>query len=156
MAEGIETAKRIAVVAMDGSKHSDIALNFYVQNVYKENDEVIVMYCVHHKAQHKYESKWMPVDPNIIVHKYHEETAKGEEICKGIKEKLDAYQVGGKVMQLEGGDPGHTIMKKIEELGANLVVVGSRGHGTIRRKILGSVSEYILHHSPVPVFISRH
>ncbi|XP_063435816.1 uncharacterized protein LOC134716742 [Mytilus trossulus] len=78
MAEGAETAKRIAVVAMDGSKHSDIALNFYVQNVYKENDEVIAMYCVHHKAQHKYESKWMPVDPNIIVHKYHEETAKGE------------------------------------------------------------------------------
>jgi nucleotide-binding universal stress UspA family protein len=59
-------------------------------------------------------------------------------------------------MKLEGGDPGHTVVEKCEAIGANLLVVGCRGLGTIRRKILGSVSEYIVHHSNVPVFICRH
>jgi len=30
----------------------------YVQNIYQENDELIVMYCVHHRAQHTYGCKF--------------------------------------------------------------------------------------------------
>lgn len=37
----------------------------------------------------------------------------------------------------------------------HLVVVGTRGLGTVRRTILGSVSDYILHHSSVPVAVCR-
>jgi nucleotide-binding universal stress UspA family protein len=59
------------------------------------------------------------------------------------------------VMKLDHGDPGPLIVAKAKECGASAIVMGSRGQGKIRRTVLGSVSDYILHHSDVPVLICR-
>lgn len=63
-------------------------------------------------------------------------------------------QISGDVVRL-GGQPETSILAKAEEVQAAMIVMGSRGLGTIRRTILGSVSEYVLHHSHVPVMICK-
>jgi nucleotide-binding universal stress UspA family protein len=45
------------------------------------------------------------------------------------------------------------LIDQIAKGGHDLVVMGSRGRGTVRAALLGSVSHYVLHHSPVPVLI---
>lgn len=39
--------------------------------------------------------------------------------------------------------------------GADLLVVGSRGHGGFSEALLGSVSQHCVHHAPCPVVIIR-
>lgn len=39
--------------------------------------------------------------------------------------------------------------------GADLLVVGSRGHGAMASMLLGSVSEYVVAHAPCPVLVTR-
>jgi nucleotide-binding universal stress UspA family protein len=45
------------------------------------------------------------------------------------------------------------LLKRIDEGGHDLVVMGSRGRGAVASTVLGSVSHHMLHHSPVPVLI---
>ena len=47
------------------------------------------------------------------------------------------------------------ILALVENLGADLVVVGSRGMGSVRRLLLGSVSEGVVREASCPVLVTR-
>lgn len=49
--------------------------------------------------------------------------------------------------------PGHAIVESAQKHHANLIVVGSRGQGAIKRTILGSVSTYVIHHGHIPALV---
>ncbi|MDD2545866.1 MAG: universal stress protein [Burkholderiaceae bacterium] len=54
------------------------------------------------------------------------------------------------------GDPAHVLVDIIEDHGCDLVLVGARGQGALRSALLGSVSQELVHASPVPVTIVQH
>ena len=58
--------------------------------------------------------------------------------------------------RISHGKPGVIIFETAQKEAVTLIVMGTRGMGTIRRTILGSVSDYVVHHSHVPVLVSRH
>lgn len=52
-------------------------------------------------------------------------------------------------------DPADGILAQIPLGGHDLVIMGSRGRGRLSSRFLGSVSQNVLHHSPVPVLVIR-
>jgi nucleotide-binding universal stress UspA family protein len=56
---------------------------------------------------------------------------------------------------LAEGHVGPTILSEAARLGADMIVVGSHGQGTLLDVLVGSVSLYVLHHSSIPVCIVR-
>ena len=53
------------------------------------------------------------------------------------------------------GKVDHEVVSLAEEIGAGLVVLGSRGHSGIRRALMGSVSDSVVRHSHCPVLVVR-
>ena len=51
------------------------------------------------------------------------------------------------------GHPAHVLVRAAR--GADLLVVGSRGHGGFAAALLGSVSQHCVHHAPCPVLVIR-
>jgi nucleotide-binding universal stress UspA family protein len=78
---------------------------------------------------------------------------RGQEVLDGEVEKIRA--AGGEVARahLRGGRTSNQVIMLGMEIGAGLLVVGSRGLGTVRRILMGSQSEEIVHHAQVPVLV---
>ena len=54
-----------------------------------------------------------------------------------------------------GDKPGEAIVQAALEHQADMIVMGTRGMGSIRRTIMGSVSDYVVHHAHCPVVVCR-
>jgi nucleotide-binding universal stress UspA family protein len=55
--------------------------------------------------------------------------------------------------QVKEGNPAQALLDAAD--GADLLVVGSRGHGGFAEALLGSVGQHCVHHAPCPVAIIR-
>ena len=76
----------------------------------------------------------------------------GKEIISKYEKKLEEEKIKGSVM-FEVGRPGETVIQAAEKNQATMIIMGTRGFGLVRRTILGSVSEYVIHHTKVPVTV---
>ena len=54
------------------------------------------------------------------------------------------------------GSPAATLVDMVERCGCDALIVGARGMGGLRGAWLGSVSQDLVHHSPVPVTVVKH
>src|SRR5215217_6079328 len=77
----------------------------------------------------------------------------GQEILDEQVERIRTS--GGEVAKayLRRGRTSNEVIALCKEIGAGLLVVGSRGLGTVRRILMGSQSEEIVHHAQVPVLV---
>jgi nucleotide-binding universal stress UspA family protein len=53
------------------------------------------------------------------------------------------------------GSPAGQILEAAREFGADVIVVGSRGHSAIRDVVLGSITKRVLRHAPCTVLCAR-
>ena len=53
------------------------------------------------------------------------------------------------------GHPAERIVIHAEEWGADLIVVGHRGHGLMGSWLLGSVAKQVMHHATCAVLVAR-
>jgi len=79
----------------------------------------------------------------------------GADILSKTKEVFDKADVHVKVMKLEFGHPADVICSVAEKGGFDLVVMGEKGTGEVKRFLLGSVADRVAHHATCPVLIVR-
>jgi nucleotide-binding universal stress UspA family protein len=90
-------------------------------------------------------------DPEVLE----EVTAQaGLHSLKSSQELLDAAEITYEC-EVAQGDPAHTIIDIAERFACDLIVMGARGQSALRRAMLGSVSNEVLHASAVPVVIVK-
>jgi nucleotide-binding universal stress UspA family protein len=53
------------------------------------------------------------------------------------------------------GSPASHLLKEAESISADLVVIGSRGLGPVKRALVGSVSDQVVRHAPATL-VGRH
>lgn len=93
-------------------------------------------------------------DLEIYRKKLAEHQKLGLDLLQKLTEKATAAGVTTEYSQLTG-HPGRTICELADTWEADLVVVGSRGLKGLKEMFLGSVSNYVTHHTPCSILIVR-
>lgn len=74
-------------------------------------------------------------------------------LADALNEAAEAGQEVTVRRSVAQGHPADVLVQAAR--GADLLVVGSRGHGGFTAALLGSVSHYCVHHAPCPVLVIR-
>ena len=83
-------------------------------------------------------------------------TAVNAEAAVALDRTEAALSGGAPIEQVvEAGAAGPAICRVAQERAADVVVVGSRGRGAIRRALMGSVSTHVVNNAPCPVLVVR-
>jgi nucleotide-binding universal stress UspA family protein len=138
------------LLATDGSEEAQLAATTAADLAEKTNSELHVL----------------TVGPDFPLYELPEHPAGFEDVLREnrreAKELLEQQakwieQSGGTVKEthLREGRADEEIVEVAEEIGAGLIVLGSRGHGRLRRALMGSVSDAVVRHAHCPVTIVR-
>lgn len=83
---------------------------------------------------------------------YHETHTANLNFLKRFADTAQAAGIETSVTQ-DNGSPGLAICKLAKTWGADLIIVGSHGRKGLSEMLLGSVSNYVVHHAPCSVLV---
>jgi len=141
------------LVAIDGSEPARLALDLVANVAWPPKTEVIVAEAV--ESGIGLLGGPLPGLAAVQVDRIEADLrAEAQKTVLEARERLarTGVKVEGVVLR---GRPATVIVDHARRIEADLVVVGSRGHGTIASMLLGSVSAEVVDHAPAPVLVAR-
>ena len=98
--------------------------------------------------------QYYPIEKKLFE-EYHQQwqiyEKQGMEMLRSYTAKAKAEGAIAEFTQ-SFGNPGRTICDMAQTWGADSIVIGHRGYSGLKELVLGSVSNYVLHHTPCSVF----
>jgi nucleotide-binding universal stress UspA family protein len=145
------------LLATDGSREAEAAARTAADLAQKTHSELHVVHAF----------GIAPVGPPVYPEatdlqsvEYEAETEEGQRISEQrarevLQEEVEKVRSTVAGEHLVEGRVAPEIVGLAEEIGAGLIVMGSRGRGGIRRALMGSVSESVVRHAHCPVLVVR-
>jgi nucleotide-binding universal stress UspA family protein len=136
------------LLASDGSEEATLALQTAADLSERTGSELHVIHVgevplVYHPERHGYHAE------------YEEHEREARQLLGAQVERMKAAGTTVAQAHLRLGKADEEIVVLAEELGADLVAMGSKGLGGVRRAMLGSVSDSVVRHAHCPVLIVR-
>ncbi len=145
------------LLATDGSEYSRQAIDKCAYFVAPEGKtEILIMSAAENVTP-------IAAEPFGVSNQYYAEVA--ADLRKQAKNNVDeaVELIRGKCQgqdveittEVFQGNVKEEIVEAAKRFGAELIVVGSHGYGFLSRVLLGSVSDFVVHHAPCSVLVVR-
>lgn len=140
----------LTLVAIDESERAKGAFLWYLDTVHKPEYRLLLAHCVEPLTV-------IGEVPNadLYQHMLDDSKSRAQRLEEKYAELLKARKLEGKIVAMFGTRPGETIVDTANKEKAAMIVMGTRGMGTVRRTLMGSVSDYVVHHAHCPVVVCR-
>jgi Universal stress protein UspA and related nucleotide-binding proteins len=143
------------LVATDGSEYGTNALKFAMNETKMRGGELFVIHVIHAGLyENKVLSTYCQKRSTTYHHVKEALLSEAKDILDGIRDTVKSCGLPVEV-KTKIGHPGEEIVKFSDKIGADLIVVGSHGKSGLKRALLGSVSTFVVTHSPVTTIVVK-
>ncbi|PAA86410.1 hypothetical protein BOX15_Mlig004764g1 [Macrostomum lignano] len=149
-------ASRKVLLPVDGSQHSDRALDWYNQHLRRPDDHVIFLMVAEPPPMLRSAGVPMEEATRAYGDSMSQAVKAGRELADRMQRRCTAIKLevaGVRFLERLATNAGEAIVQVADEESIDLIIVGNRGLGTVRRTFLGSVSDFVLHHANRPVAV---
>ena len=134
------------LVAIDGSEHSDQALERAKALAEKFKSNLLLV----HAFPHTSDLRGYDDYEKIIAQR----KAAGQILLDAALAKFGEQKVQIEIEMLEG-PAANAILTVAATRRPDLIIMGTRGHGAVEGLLFGSVSNKVMHHAPCSVMVVR-
>jgi len=151
--------RRKVLIAYDNSVASSKMFDWALRNILRPNEDHVVLATVLDIQESTYiKAQFMKDEAagrqshgrRLSIVEQDEATLQ----LKPLVERLVAVGMTAQVNVVKG-DAKYKLTELSTDIRADLVIIGSRGLGPIKKMIMGSVSDYIVHNCECPVIVAR-
>lgn len=133
------------LIAVDSSAYSLAAAKKGIALANQLNAKSALVFVIDKaKTIHSADTGIFPDEAIVVLKKEAEQT---------LDQLATMYDAKDLVKFMPEGSPKEDIIKTAENWGADLIVMGTHGRTGLMHYLIGSVAEYVLHHSKIPVMI---
>ena len=130
---------------LDFSEHAEVVLEWAIHLGQEHASEVVLLHAYHLPVEfQQLEGAYLPPDFWSNV------KAEAEQNLGRYAERVRAANLPCQVVVREGY-PATVIEDVAQELGADLIVIGTRGHTGLKHLLLGSIAERVVQKAPCAV-----
>jgi nucleotide-binding universal stress UspA family protein len=144
------------LVAIDGSKTADLALDFGLDLATKYSAEVLVVSVLDTISKSLIYSGMLYAPDSTAKYLEELEAFYERALAEALKKKEKTKTKVKVSTKLLKGRAADMIVKTANDGNFDLIVIGSRGLGGIKEFFLGSVSDRVADHAKCPVLIVKH
>jgi nucleotide-binding universal stress UspA family protein len=137
------------VVGIDGSDHSELALEWAMKEAGLRHQPVTVL-AVHQVVTSFFGTPQVYLGDRELVEPVR---AAAQEMADKVLAALTGPRPESVTIEAVSGIPAEALISVAGDMNADMIVLGSRGAGGFARLALGSVSSQVAHHATCPVVI---
>jgi nucleotide-binding universal stress UspA family protein len=149
----MSAAGRKILLAVDASDQAEHAFHWYLTSVHRPDNELVLLHVP--ELMDGDRNRMLYLTANAFDEAVKKEQARVKELEDKYNAKILENGLSGRIRSEGGNKPGEVICKVADEEKVALIVIGTRGLGKVRRTIMGSVSDFVVHHASCPVVVCR-
>ncbi|KAJ1564430.1 hypothetical protein HK405_014905, partial [Cladochytrium tenue] len=131
---------RVVVVAVDDSDNSNHAISWALHHILRRSDLCVLLHArPAATSPGPYGGMYSDL-ADLAAAAEEQQRTESHTLLRAYMRRIRKANIACRAIALSG-DARSEIARKVDELRADLLVIGSRGHGLLRRALLGSVSD---------------